>query len=85
MKRGRRSIKEEAISLILEILSGTKTPLTTSSIQKLIFKQSGKKMSWNTVQKYLDELVKSNEVCSFALPHSRRKDKHGLTVYMLKR
>ena len=85
MKRGRRSLKNQVESQILDILSNTQTPLTTSSIRVLILEKFDKKFSWNTIQKYLDELVKDNQVSSFSLPHSKIKDKTGLVVYILKK
>jgi predicted oxidoreductase (fatty acid repression mutant protein) len=85
MKRGRRSIREEVKSQILDVLSNTKLPLTTSSIRMLILKKFNKNLSWNTVQKYLNELVKSNQLSTIHLPHSKEKKKTGITVYILKR
>lgn len=85
MKRGRRSLKTQVESQILDILSNTQTPLTTSSIKMLILKKFDKNLSWNTVQKYLNELTKNNQISFISLPHSKIKDKTGLTVYMLKK
>jgi predicted transcriptional regulator len=85
MKRGRRSIREEVKSQILDVLSNTELPLTTSSIKMLIFKKFNKNLSWNTVQKYLDELVRSNQLSAIHLPHSKKEEKTGITVYILKR
>ena len=85
MKRGRKSLREEVKSKILDVLSNTELPLTTSSIKMLIFKKFNKNLSWNTVQKYLDELVKSNQITAISLPHSKDKEKAGITVYILKR
>lgn len=83
MKSGRRSLREQVESQILDILSSTQTPLTTSSIRMLILKKFDKNLSWNTVQKYLTELVKKSQVSPMPLPHSKIKDKDGLTVYIL--
>ncbi|MEM3393830.1 MAG: hypothetical protein QXY79_02175 [Candidatus Methanomethylicia archaeon] len=85
MKRGRRSLREQVKSLILDILSNTQTPLTISSIKKLISKKFNKNFSWNTIQKYLDELVEAGQVVVKSLPHSKNKDKIGIVVYILKR
>ncbi|MEM5829227.1 MAG: hypothetical protein QW040_00745 [Candidatus Aenigmatarchaeota archaeon] len=85
MKRGRRSLREQVKFLILDVLSNTQTPLTTSSIKMLISKKFNKNLSWNTIQKYLDELVKNNQVIVKALPHSKDKEKVGILVYILKR
>ncbi|MEM7821745.1 MAG: hypothetical protein QXX38_02975 [Candidatus Aenigmatarchaeota archaeon] len=85
MKKGRRSIGEEVKSQILDVLSNTKLPLTTSSIKVLILKKFNRNLSWNTVQKYLNELVKNNQLIVFSLPHSKEKEKKGVTVYILKK
>lgn len=85
MKRGRKSLKEEVKSKILDVLSNTQIPLTTSSIKMLIYEKCEKNFSWNTIQKYLNELVKESQVISIQLPHSRVKGKTGLTVYILRR
>lgn len=85
MKRGRKSQKEEIKTQIIDILSNTQTPLTTSSIKMLISNKFGKNPSWNTVQKYLNELVKDTQVSSIPLPHSKIKDREGITVYILKK
>jgi predicted transcriptional regulator len=85
MKRGRRSLREEVKSQILDVLSNTRLPLTTSSIKMLIFKKFNKNLSWNTVQKYLDELVENNSLSVIHLPHSKKDGKKGVSVYILKR
>ncbi|MEM5879453.1 MAG: hypothetical protein QXU74_03105 [Candidatus Aenigmatarchaeota archaeon] len=78
-------MKDDVKSKILDVLSNTQTPLTTSSIRMLIYKKFDRNFSWNTVQKYLDELVKDSQIIPLHLPHSRLKEKTGLTVYILKR
>jgi len=45
----------------------------------------GRNVSWNTVQKYLQELVELGKVEAIPTPHSKKEGKEGLTVYMLKR
>jgi len=85
MKRGRRSLREQVKSQIIDILSNTQTPLTTSSVKVLIQNKFTKSFSWNTIQKYIDELVKDGQVSSFSLPHSKIKNKTGLVVYILKK
>jgi hypothetical protein len=44
-----------------------------------------KQVSWNTVQKYLHELIEANQVQAITLPHSKEDGKEGLTVYTLKK
>jgi len=44
-----------------------------------------RRLSWNTVQKYLQELVDLGKVEVISTPHSKKDGKEGLTVYMLKK
>jgi len=85
MKRGRPNKRNEIQFYILKILSSMKTPLTISTISKLISKELQTNISWNTVQKYIQELVKLNKIQSITVPHSKIENKNGLTLYMLKK
>lgn len=85
MKRGRPSVRGEVRSGLLKILTSSEVPLTVSSLTSHISKDTGKKLSWNTVQKYLQELVESNKVQPISFSHSKIKGKEGLTVYILKK
>lgn len=85
MKRGRPSLRRKMKPLILETLQLAKNPLTIRVITEEVSKKFGKKISWNTTQKYLQELIKADEVQSMILPHSKIKNKNGLIVYILKK
>jgi transposase len=85
MKRGRPSKRFEVQNLILETLHEIKTPVSTNAIRNIITKKIGKEISWNTVNKYLQELVKIDKVKEIPTPHSKKEGKKGLTVYILKR
>jgi len=85
MKRGRPSKRREISPLIIETLEKAKIPLTISSLSRLVSKEVGSTISWNTVQKYLRELTETNHVQAIALPHSKKEGKEGLTVYILKK
>lgn len=85
MKRGRPNTRELIQSNIIEVLSSSQTPLTISALTKKISLKIGRTVSWNTIQKYLNELVKMNKIQSISLPHSKKKEKIGLTVYILKK
>jgi predicted transcriptional regulator len=85
MKRGRPTIRIEVQKGIIEVLSSTSVPMNTSSITKNISKKLNKNLSWNTVQKYLDELVKLGKIQTIKLPHSKQEGKEGLTLYTLKK
>lgn len=85
MKRGRPSVRGEVKTTIMNILEGSKTPLTTSSIRRTCSGRLGRELSWNTVFKYTRELVESRKLDSIKLPHSKEEGKDGLTVYMIKK
>jgi hypothetical protein len=85
MKRGRPSARNTVQANILDILSSSQIPLTVSSLAKMISPKVGRTVSWNTVQKYLDELVQIEKVQPIPLPHSKIEGKTGLTVYQLKK
>ncbi|MDI6798445.1 MAG: hypothetical protein QMD12_00365 [Candidatus Aenigmarchaeota archaeon] len=85
MKRGRPSERGAIQTSILEVLSSTQIPLTISSLAKMISQKVGRTVSWNTVRKYLDELVQIGKVQPLRLPHSKIEGKNGLTVYQLKK
>lgn len=85
MKRGRPNERGLIQTSILEVLSSTQMPLTVSSLAKTISPKVGRTVSWNTVQKYLDELVQIGKVQLIPLPHSKIEGKTGLTVYQLKK
>lgn len=85
MKRGRPEIKTTVQSRILDILSSNPTPLTTITLSRICEKEFDKKISWNTIKKYLQKLVEEGKVKAIVLPHSKEKNKNGLTVYILKK
>ncbi len=85
MKRGRPSKRFEIQNLILEVLKELKTPVSINAIRSMISKKIGKEISWNTINKYLEELVKIDKVEAIPTPHSKEEGKKGLTVYILKK
>lgn len=84
MKRGRPNLRKEVSSLLVETLSDH-SPRSIHSLEKEVSRKSGKKISWNTIQKYLQELVEIGKVEAVSTPHSKLEGKEGLTVYILKR
>ena len=84
MKRGRPIIRSELQPIINEILEESKLPLNINAITKKIEERTGKRYSWNTVQKYLNELVELGQIEAIKLPHSKKKEKYGLIVYTKK-
>jgi hypothetical protein len=59
--------------------------MTISALAKIISGKLNTRISWNTIQKYLDELVQMNKIQPMPLPHSKIDGKTGLTVYQLKK
>jgi hypothetical protein len=85
MKRGRPNKRASVHTLILDMLGAAGSPMTVSAMARIVSEKLGETVSWNTVQKYLQELVETNKVQAVALPHSKEAGKTGLTVYALKR
>ena len=85
MKRGRPTARREATTIILKVLEKSQVPLTASSIRNGIIEEFKQKFSWNTIQKYLNELIQTNKLEAINLPHSKTPNKTGLTVYTLKK
>lgn len=84
MKRGRPAIRSLIQSLIIECLQEVDMPISIESLRKKVSEKFGKSVSWNTVQKYLQELVELGKIEAISTPHSK-KEGEGLTVYMIKR
>lgn len=84
MKRGRPTARIETQKEIIEVLSSANIPMTISSITKNISKKLNRRISWNTVEKYIKELVAMDKITPITLPHSKTEGKDGLTVYILK-
>jgi len=82
VKRGRPSLRSKVKPLILETLSSG-TLLTTHAITQKISEQLGKRISWNTIYKYLRELIEANKIKAITLPHSKVEGKQGLVVYQI--
>jgi hypothetical protein len=85
MKRGRPAIRNLMHETILSILSESQTPLTVSNLARFASERTGRALSWNTAQKYVQELVEVSKIQPIILPHSKEPGKEGLTVYSLKK
>ena len=85
MKRGRPNVRNPVQKILMEVLVAAQTPMTISSLTRFASKQINKQLSWNTVQKYLKELIEANKVQVITLPHSKFDNKNGLTVYTLRK
>lgn len=69
----------------MDILGTVNSPLTVSALTRMASEKLQEHISWNTVEKYIRELVDTNRVQPISLPHSKQSDKQGLTVYTLKK
>lgn len=85
MKRGRPNIRQRVQTATIKTLEAARTPLTVSNIKRLVSKEIQQQVSWNTIYKYLRELVEANKAQPVQLPHSKNENKRGLTVYILKK
>jgi len=85
MKRGRPNVRNKIKPLLIEAISSNRVPRSVNSLKKDVEEELEKEISWNTIKKYLDELVKTEIVQPIVLPHSKTEKKEGLTVYTLKR
>lgn len=85
MKRGRPSKRADMKNAILTILERSNVPLTSSALGRIAMEEFNMKASWNTVQKYVRELVEANKVQPISLPHSKKSGETGLVVYILKK
>ncbi len=85
MKRGRPSKRYQIQTEILKALSSSNIPLTVAFLTKTISAKLGQDINWNTVRKYVKELVNEDKVQAIELPHSKKEGIKGLTVYILKK
>ena len=85
MKRGRHNVRRSIQEEIIKVVSSFNTPITTSVMRKEISKTLNRNISWNTIQKYLTELVEAGRIQPIQLPHSKLENKPGLIVYTLKK
>lgn len=83
MKRGRPSKRSEIYNLIEEYFRLNQYPSNINRISNFILKTKNKRISWNTLKKYLEELVKLDKIKKIKLPHSKIREKEGLTLYYL--
>lgn len=84
IKRGRPSLRNIVQQHVIKCLQEIDIPISIEALRKEISKNLGRNLSWNTVQKYLQELVEMGKVDAIPMPHSK-KEGEGLTVYILKR
>jgi len=85
MKRGRPSLRINMHETLTQLLSQSQIPLTISVLAKQSSQLLNRRISWNTAQKYIQELVEMNKIQPMPLPHSKIEGKTGLTVYQLKK
>lgn len=84
-KRGRPNIRNKIQTSIIDVLSSDNRPMTISLMRKKISMLIENQVSWNTIEKYLNELVKLDKIQKITLEHSKIEGKDGLTVYTIKK
>lgn len=85
MKRGRPTVRIKIQKEIIEALSSTNLPMTVSSVARDISTKLNRRVSWNTIEKYIKELVAMDKVAPITLPHSKKSGETGLVVYTVKK
>jgi len=84
-KRGRPTKRNLIQTSIVDALMTYNTPANSSAIRRDISKKLGQNVSWNTIQKYLDELIQIEKVQRVTTPHSKIEGKDGLILYQIKK
>jgi hypothetical protein len=85
MKRGRPSKRYLLYEEIIEYFEENPLPSNVDKIRKYISKKMNKNISWNTVKKYLEELVKLDKLRKIVVPHSKEKGREGIVLYEKKK
>jgi len=80
MRRGGPSAAGEVRRDILAALAGYQYPATAGTVKRLVDRRRPVPCGWDTVRKYLDELVAERLVLSQALPTERGR--RPLVAYM---
>jgi hypothetical protein len=68
MKGGRPAMREQFRREIINVLADYQYPATTSTVKRLLDLRHGRPCGWDTVEKYLQELVADQLVAREALP-----------------
>ena len=85
MKRGRPSKRYIIYEKILEYFEKNQIPANVERIREYISKELNENISWNTVKKYLEELVRLDKLRKIKLPHSKDKNKEGIILFEKKK
>jgi len=83
MKRGRPSKRYEIYALIEEYFLNNPYPSNVRRISEFVSQRIGKPISWNTVKKYLEELVRIDKLKKIRTQHSKNPEKEGITLYYM--
>jgi len=79
---GRRPIRFEIESKIMRILNKTEVPVTCSYVKREITMR--RKVHFDTVKKYLEELVHRDAIFKKILPPTKKQHIKGMTLYSKK-
>ena len=80
MRQGRPAMREEFRRDILDVLAAYPYPVTIRTVKGLLDRRRARPCGWDTVQKYLQELVAERLVLRQALPTGRGH--RPLVVYL---
>ena len=83
MRTGRPAMRAQFKDDILAVLAERPYPATVSSVKRYLDGRRARPCGWDTVRKYLDELVSERLVLRQALP--AEPGHKGLVVFMARR
>ena len=83
MRRGRPSMGRYFREEIVTLLGALRYPATTGTLMRSLEEMRGRRSSWHTIQKYLEQLCQERIVYRQALPTERGRK--PLVVYFLRR
>ena len=80
MRGGRPAMRGHFRGLILTVLADNPYPVTATSVKQMLDERRPRRCGWDTVRKYLDELVEDRLVLRQQLP--AEQGRKPLVLYM---
>lgn len=84
MQRGRPSKDDEIRPLIIEVLKKTNAHVNISYIKRYVEEELKSGISWNTIYRLVQELIRAGKVEPFVTTRSKGKRKVTFVVYSLR-
>jgi hypothetical protein len=81
---GRKPIKMQVQTVALDILGHAEFPVSCNVLKKEIRQRLGKNTHFDTVKKYLDDLVRKDMIFRKELPPAKKEHKKGVVLYSKK-